>query len=368
MTKKRIINSLITILGLFLMLISYGKQSLKYYRIVLLCIGFILFLIGFVLLFRKKIRNIPLFIIFCIVITFLFDSIIAITFSRIPIFSYNVITNNNSRVYNAIGYRVWACEGKPFKVDTLYKLGYYCDVKDMEEMNSNAFLGEVVDRYDDYKNKYIKINGKISRKEGINYIEMQSYQSTEVSLNGYVSFADNVTLRVVFKNGANELSSYDIYDNITVVGKIWYLRETTDNKYIVYMDDSKIIDEVDYNNFEIIITDQDNCELDRKLLHKAADYNLYSSCLNNVIVKFNKDNIYEISSVLSSGKLSINNILNKKLDIQKESGTENELYIYEKFNIIKCSESTGGDIIIGNKLLTFENAYCGVYVENNDSV
>lgn len=367
MNKTKFINNLLVILGLLLMLISYGVQRLKYYRIVLLILGFIIFLTSILFLFKKKITNTPLFIFFSIIAVFLTDSIIAITFSRIPIFSYNVVTSNNSKVYNAIGYRVWACEGKPFKVDTLYKLGYYCDASDIEETDSNAFLSEIVDKYDDYKNKYVKINGKISRKEGVNYIEMQSYQSTEVSLNGYVSFSDDITLRVVFKNGASELSSYDIYDNITVVGKIWYLREVADNKYIVYMDDSKIINEVNYDNFEIITTNQDNCEYDQKILYKALDYNLYSSCLKNIIVKFDQNNVYELSSALSSGKININNILDKRENLEQDSSS-NELYIYKDFNIVKCSEEAGGDIIIGTNLLTLENAYCGIYTANNDSV
>ncbi|MGM9834426.1 MAG: hypothetical protein ACI31M_01440 [Bacilli bacterium] len=368
MDKKKVINNIILIFlgGLFL-LFGFGKQSLNYYRIVLVGIGFIISLIGFIRLFKNKIKNIPLLIIIGALGMLFIDTVIAINFSRIPVFSYNIITNNNSRVYNAIGYRIWSCEGKPYKVDKLYKLGYYCDVNDMEEMNSNAFLGEIVDNFDDYKNRYIKISGKISRKESINYIEMQAYQPNGISLNGYVNFSDNVTLRVVFKNGASELSSYDIYDNITVVGKIWYLRENNGN-YVVYMDDSKIVNEMNFDNFEIITNDQNSCEMDQKLLYEAADYSLYSTCLDSVIFKFDEKNIYEISSVLSSGKISINKILDRANNKIKEDTTGTEMYIFDKFNIIKCSESTGSAIIIGNSDLTLQDAYCGIDMGNNAGV
>ena len=121
-------------------------------------------------------------------------------------------------------------------------------------------------------------------------------------------------------------------------------------------------------NFEIITNDQNSCEMDQKLLYEAADYSFYSTCLDSVIVKFDEKNIYEISSVLSSGKISINKILDKANEKIKEDTTGTEMYIFDKFNIIKCSESTGSAIIIGNSDLTLQDAYCGIDMANNAGV
>ena len=67
-------------------------------------------------------------------------------------------------------------------------------------------------------------------------------------------------------------------------------------------------------------------------------------------------------SILSSGKLKINDILSKSLDSNK-SPLGTKLYFFDKFSILKCSESTGSDIIIGGTNLEIEDAYCGVTID-----
>ena len=59
-----------------------------------------------------------------------------------------------------------------------------------------------------------------NKKNGQNYIEMQPYETNSITVNGYVTFADNITLKIVFKDNTQELDYYDVYDEITIVGII----------------------------------------------------------------------------------------------------------------------------------------------------
>ena len=71
--------------------------------------------------------------------------------------------------------------------------------------------------YPEYKNKFVRVHGKISKISGNESIELASYTSSEESLNGYVNFNLDYTLNVK----SNEiLSSYRIYDYIDVIGRV----------------------------------------------------------------------------------------------------------------------------------------------------
>lgn len=365
MDKKKI-KLIIFIIGIILIFCSMIFNELNYLRIIINIIGIILLIVGTVYDDSSKLKLLPVFFFLYLVIAILIDSILVMNFKTIPVYSYNIITSNNSKVYNAIGYRVWDCEGKERKVDRFYRLGYYCDVSNMEAIDSNAFLNNVVDNYDDYKNSYLKITGKISKKEANDYIEMQTYQSNAITLNGYVNFSDSVTLRVIFNTREELLNNYDVYDSITVVGKIWYIK-STENKYVVYMDDSIIVDNNNFNNYEVIITKNNNCQVDKKLLFAGGDYNIYSHCLSNVIVRFDENNIYELSSALSSGKIKLDDLLSKSLDVLINDNDGSNLYIFDKYSIIKCNEYTGSDVIIGDENLSFEDAYCGIQDLDDES-
>lgn len=362
MDKDKKTKILLLTIGILLIIISVIITRLKYFRIVINILGIILILIFTIYKDTSKCKLLPLFIFLFLIGSMLIDSIVAISFNRLPIFSYSSSVYGKSKTYNAIGYRVWDCEGKELKIDRMYKMGYYCDVSKMEAMEVNSFLNQVVDNFDDYKNNYIKINGKISKKEGLNYIEMQSYQSNSITLNGYVTFSDNITLRVVFNSANKELSNYDVYDNITVVGKIWYLKEEN-GKYTIYMEDSKITSHESRDEYEIILSKTNDCNGDKKLLYAGADYNLYSYCLDSVIVKYDENSIYEISSVLSSGKIKVDDLIkdSKNEEINKEDNSI--LYTFDNYNIIKCSEYSGSDVIIGDTNLTLYDIHCAIPIE-----
>ena len=97
--------------------------------------------------------------------------------------------------------RVWQCNEDDYDniiVDPFYEKGYMCNANDIETVDINTFLNSVVQNHSEYKNNYVKIKGKISKKSGINSIEMRPYTETENKVNGYVEFANNITARVIF--------------------------------------------------------------------------------------------------------------------------------------------------------------------------
>lgn len=348
-------------IGIFLLLVSMVINYVTYLRIILNIIGIIILVIATVMQGVTKKKFVILYFFLYLIIAILLDTVVVINFNRLPVYSYNIITSNDSRVLNALGYRVWDCKGKALKVDRFYKLGYYCDASEMEAIDVNAFLSEVVDNFDDYKNNYLKINGKISSKDGSTYIEMQPYHSNEITINGYVNFADNITLRAVFNSSEESLVNYEVYDSVTLVGKIWHIKEENE-KYVIYMEDTKIVSAETEDSYQIIVSSNPTCDNKRKLIYAGADYNLYTECLNNVIVKYNESNIYELSSLLSSGKVKITDILEKANEEQTQESDGTKLYIYDNFRIVKCSESTGSDIIIGENI-DFSNVFCGISFE-----
>ena len=66
--------------------------------------------------------------------------------------------------------------------------------------------------YKKYKNKFIKVSGKISKIVGSEVLELGKYTKTDDVLNGYVLFSDSEALVV---NTTEVLSKYRIYDEET---------------------------------------------------------------------------------------------------------------------------------------------------------
>ncbi len=356
--EKSNLKWILIFIGVFLLLVSMVINYVTYLRIILNIIGIIILVIATVIQSEIKPKFVVLYFFLYLVIAILLDTVVVINFNRLPVYSYNIITSSESRVLNALGYRVWDCKGKSLKVDRFYKLGYYCDASEMEAIDVNAFLAEAVENFDEYKNEYFKISGKISSKDGSSYIEMQPYKSSEITINGYVNFADNITLRALFNSTDEKIANYEVYDSITLIGRVWHKKEEN-NKYVIYMEDTKIVEEETKDDYEIIASGGQTCDNQKKLLYSGADYNLYIKCLNNIIVKYDEKNIYELSSLLSSGKIKIESLLEKAREEKTQESDGSKLYLYDDFRILKCSESAGSDIIIG-KDVDFSNTICGV--------
>ncbi len=314
----------------------------------------------------NKLKKTVSLILMCIffIISVIADGIIVITLKTIPIFSYNIISTEKSIVYNALGVRVWQCDKNNFKdiiVDPFNKKGYMCDAEDISAIDSNSFLNSVVTNYDDYKNNYVKITGKISKKTGQNYIEMRPYKASDITVNGYVEFADNITLRIIFNNNEPKLDEYDVYDEITIVGIVKNLEQES-SKYVIYMYDNKVVSNINLNEYTITVTTEKKCSDELIPVYSNESINIYSRCLEEVIISY-PDNNYELQNALSSNKITINELYENSDEIETYPEDERKIYRYDNYSVLVCDQTKSKDIIIGNKKMSFDDATCKLKVE-----
>lgn len=357
--KNNQLNILIAILGILIFLLALIIKESTILKLYLTLISITIIIIGHIFKRKEKIKYIPFLLVIYLLLTMTIDSITVILFSKIPIYSYNIISSENARVYNAIGLRVWQCNKNNYndlKVDLFYNNGYMCNANDIDNIDSNSFLNSVVENYNEYKNKYVKVTGKINKKNGQNYIEMQPYEASSITVNGYVTFADNITLKIVFKENTDELDYYDIYDEITVVGIIKNI-EINENRHAVYMYDTKIVSNKNINEFSISATTEEICD-ENILIHTNDKNNLYLSCISEMIVSYLDGSKYEIATALSANKIQVSDLYKNSLSLKKSDTDETILYEMETYNVIVCDSKKSKDIIIGNKQLDITENVC----------
>lgn len=364
-----------------------NKVNKKNNKIYLVIVGILLFIIA-LLINRFTIVRLLLTIVGIILVTWYFskdkkfnflmmiilivgsigiDSVFSSNMVRIPIYAYNVTTNGDVKVYNGIGFRIWQCnknDYKNLKLDKFYTKGYNCDVSNIETIDSNVFLNSVIENYVDYENTYVKIKGKISKKNSRNSIEMQPYEQNSITINGYVSFADNITLKILFYKDFEELDLYDIYDEITVVGIVKTL-EHHDDSFVIYLTESLMIDNTDFNKYELLINEQSTCDGNRNIIYTTDKYNVYTYCLQDIFVDYN-GNKYELSSALSSSKITIESLFKEKDGVL--DANNNTTYLYDKYTIYKCNPNISRDLIIAPKGVNKEELICGEFVVEEEDV
>ena len=354
--RKKSFNYVALIIGIVIIIISLLINKLTFIRLLLCLLGMTFITSSFKIKNFKK--NIILFILILIASIFI-DSIFSATFARIPIFTYNITTMGKTRVYNSIGYRIWQCDinNSNMKVDTFYTKGYLCDAKNIEQIDSNSFLNSVIENYGDYHNSYVKIRGKISKKNSQNSIEMQPYEKNDLTINGYVNFADNITLKILFKNNITELDLYDVYDEITVIGIVKNL-EHLDEKFTIYLSESELVSEEKFDTYEIIINKENECSSENNIVYSDEKNTIYTYCLDGITIKYGNNN-YELSSALSSSKITIDSLFkgekSKEVD---ENG--NTLYKLDYYNILECNTNNSKDIIIGPTDEKIDSSVCNI--------
>jgi len=363
--KKRLIDSinnkyyLLIILSFIFLIVSFGINRVHVIRPILcIVVALIWALVINQLKDKKKFQVIPYFLLIIIVIIIL-DGVVVTIFKRIPVFSYNIITNSNTRVYNAIGVRVWQCDKDDYDnlyVDPFYQKGYSCDVDDLETVDSNSFLNSIVENYDEYKNQYVKIKGKISKKSSQTYIEMQPYEMTDITVNGYVNFASNITLRIFFENNESVLDSYDVYDEITVVGEIKNLDKSYD-QYVIYMSNSRVVSDIDLTDFIISAVGKSNCIEDKSLVYDDGG-EVYTYCLTDIIVSFDADNQYELVTALSANKIAISDLYDNALSEESDEDSGNTIYHFKDYNALVCNNTESKKVILGSTSMDFSSTNC----------
>ena len=98
------------IFSLVLLLIIYLINRLNVFRLLLLLIV-VLISTGITIKFARKAKNHKaLTFVFVLLLSVILDAIITVTFKRISVFTYNVLTIDNVKVYTSPGLRVWQCE------------------------------------------------------------------------------------------------------------------------------------------------------------------------------------------------------------------------------------------------------------------
>lgn len=363
--SKNKINIFSLIISLILICTSIYLSDQGVIRPLLWIISIIILSINIVNSFNIKFTKIVIIFLTLFILSIFVDSIIVITFKRIPVFAYNVISTRKTIVYNGIGVRAWQCDKNNYNdivIDLFYNKGYICNAEDIDVIDSNSFLNSVVENYQDYKNSYIKINGKISKKTGQNYIEMRPYEKTDVTLNGYVAFADNITLRILFNENSEELDNYDVYDEITIVGIVKNL-ESEDGKHIIYMYDSKVLSTVNLNDYTISATTESSCTTDKNIIYSNETTNIYTHCLENIIVTYPNDSKYELSYILSSNKINVNQLHKKYLSKETSQVDDSIMYKFENYNLLICDKKNSKDMIYGPKNMKFDDVKCDLIVE-----
>ena len=353
--EKNRLNKILLVVSIMLLIISILLKNSTPIRPILWLLSIIIFGINLKI---NKIYPIPKIIIISLIslaISLVVDGIIVYTFNKIPIFSYNIIKKGNTIVYNSLGMRVWQCNISDFEniiVDPFYKKGYMCDAKDIETIDINTFLNTVVQNHNEYKNNYVKIKGKISKKSGINLIEMRPYTQTETKVNGQVEFANNITLKVMFKENNLDLDSYDVYDEITIIGIVKNM-ETIQNNHIIYISDSILVGSINLEEYSLMITKEKKCSKEPTLIYNNNDYNLYKYCLTEILITY-PDGQYELPMALSSNKLSIESLYMNYT--QKEENEYSVIYRFVDYSVLVCNDNK--EIFIGNAKMKFDNIKC----------
>lgn len=347
MNKKEV---LLKIFGWILILWPFIYNDYNLIRIISVVIGVFLLTLKQALQKRKINLKVILLPIVLICMIYGIDFLLARFYSRVPIISYEVKSSSKISTYNSIFYRMYNCNGVKI-FDQFYKKNYMCDTTLTEE-NVNSLLGNIANNFSKYQNKFVNVNGKISSIAGSTSISMQAYETGETSINGQVLFSDNITLVIMNNGNLEKVEDLKIYDTINVIGRIDKIKNNGQNKEII-MQDAKIISRSNFSEYEISINENKSCEVDLKLMSKTDTYNYYSYCLTGIYVKYNEDNIYDLSYVLTDKRMTFE-MLTK--DIEKETNEIGELYKYNDFNLLKCNNSN--NVIIGNKELNLDTNYC----------
>ncbi len=317
MKKSKII---IFIIGLILLIIPFMLNFYSIYKLLAIGLGIILLDVCFVLNKKTNIFLIIYLPILLIIITYSIDYIKTYTLKLSPIYVLENKINNNVSIYNSVLYRVYKCENN-YIFDNNYKKDFPCDTKLIENIDINKLLNEPQKNYNEYKNNFIKVSGKISKINGNSTLELQEYKKSDNSINGYVEFNNSSKLIVDISN--NIINKYKVYDYITIVGLV----KSYNNNEITLVN-TKIEDNDLYNNYKIEVIEKSKCDEDYSLYMN----NYYSKCINNIYIDYGID-IYELSYAIDDGKIKIDELINKGT---YESYNKNKLYKYDKFKLLAC--------------------------------
>lgn len=344
--KKKIVQKII---GILLIICAFLINSIYLGRILLVFVGVIYLL--FATVPKKDYKKYILYFLIYFMVLFALDTALVFTFKRKPIFSY-LISSDTVRIYNGIGYRAWECSNEDVFLDIRYRNPYMCNEDDIELSNINVIASDLPQNFDDYKNQFIKVEGKISAIDGINSLDMQAYEETDVKTNGYVSFCDNIIFRFFLKVENEELSNYELYDKVIVLGRVKAVQKEQE-KTIVEVVDCLFINTKIYDEFDIKLISKDLNTSAPNIILENDNLLVYSKYPNNIMLKFSEDDIYELEFAISSNKLDINEML--QYSLSKETIDDVTCYMYEDFKLYLKNNTDKQIVLIDEISSTFES-------------
>lgn len=322
MSKRKL---LLIIIGLLLVVVPFFVNIYSIYKLISLGFGIILLDVSFAIK-EKGNKFILIYLpILLLIFTYGIDYLKTYALNLSSIFVLENEINDNVSIYNSLFYRIYKCNDK-YIFDNNYKKNFACDTHLIENIDINKLLNEPSVSYKEYKNNFLKVTGKISRIAGSSSIELQEYNESKKSINGYVKFNETSKL-IINLNGVN-LTNYKIYDYITVVG---YLESFNKEGNILTLTDAKIEENNLYANFDIQVIEKENC------LENLIEYtdNFYTKCIENIYLDYKVDK-YELSYAIKDGKVTLNSLIK---DVKFKENNDQKIYEFEKFNILSCDEN-----------------------------
>ncbi len=345
---EKINNRTLLFISLFFVIGSLIIYSYTKVRLIAITVGLLFFII-YIFKIKCKMRFKFLILLIFILSFYGIDTIMSYLKIHEPIIAIKTDSNKKVTTFNGLFYRVYRCDNK-LTFDYLYQKSFPGNDELLSDLDVNSFLSNIEQSYKKYKNKFVKISGKISAVGGSNILELATYEITQDSINGHVSFGENLKLKIYFKQ--NLETFYKVYDNVTVIGRITKLDKNKD-VYTLMMHDSTIKETDLYDDYEIIVNNNPNCNQTLIDYTSNDDFKIKNYCLQNIYIKYDAANVYDLSYVLLDKKLTIKDLLAKK---NNEINDYDTLYEYDDFNILQCQENK--DLIIGSKDLNLTSNLC----------
>ncbi len=346
--KKRLI--VLLGLGLTLMIVPFLINIYSIFRIISLVLGIILITVSLCLKKKRNIFYIILVPLIMLVFSYGIDTLLFYTLKRVPVFSYAIKSSDKMRTYNSFFYRVFDCNGN-LTLDYGYTKNYVCSNDCLDAININSFMQDAEESFKKYHHKFVHIYGKISKITGNENIELASFTQGDDTLNGYVNFNLN---NILIVNTDENLSKYRIYDYVDVYGKV-----TSINDGKITLTNTKLVasDIYDTYSFEIIASD------DNKLTNLVKEKDYYYYGLNTINVKYDGDNIYELSYLLTDDRFKFDDLIqDREYEVFKndEDVEIAKKYKLEKFDLLECSN---GKKIVANSKSKANQSICDLELD-----
>ena len=350
--KKRFIS---LIIGILLLVIALWMNGFNLLRAILCILSIITLTYSFQLERENKKVFMPLLIIFFSLFVIALDYLVVSAFKKTPILSYSIVTSNYGTVYNAVGYRVWKCKDETFKVDPLYKLGYFCQKESLSTENINNVLSTIANNFDDYKDTYVKVIGRVSNIVNDTVFYMQMFKED----NGIIRFDETTKLYVEFNYANNNVTSLTPNSIVTVVGKIDHKENNN-----IYMVDSSFVKE-STSSGDVVFGAEENiyCEFDKQLWFQTSDNIFYKSCIEDVNININ-GNQYNLQNAIKNNLITLQEIENEAKGYQEQSKDKSLIFVYNDFKILVCDPNVSRDVIVGRSSMEFSDGYCNVGNDN----